>query len=94
MVKPKPIADAEAVATLRTLAQDNVVSSVAKLHALAQRLGVKHTTADLGPALEQDVGKQILAPVPKYRGVSAATGPGRLSKLIWPCSRTERWARR
>ena len=76
MVKQKPIADPEAVAALRTLAQDNVVSSVAKLHALAQRLGVKHTTADLTPALAEDVGKQVLAPVPKFRGVSAATGPG------------------
>jgi hypothetical protein len=76
MGKPRPVADPDAVARLRDLAQKHVVSSVAKLHQLAQRLGVQHTSADLKPALEEDVGKQILAPLPKYRGVSAATRPG------------------
>ena len=76
MAKPKPEVDPEAVAALKTLARKNVVSSVAKLHQLAQRLGIKHTSADLKPALEEDVGKQILAPLPKYQGVSAATRPG------------------
>jgi hypothetical protein len=76
MVKPNPAADPEVVARLRALAEENIVSSVAKLHKLAQRLGVKHTTADLAPALSEDVGKQIIAPLPRYRGVSAATGPG------------------
>jgi len=63
MAKPKPEVDPEAVAALKTLARKNVVSSVAKLHQLAQRLGIKHTSADLKPALEEDVGKQILAPL-------------------------------
>ena len=76
MAKEKPLPDPDAVDRLRTLARENVVSSVAKLRQLAQRLGVQHSTADLKPALERDVGKQILAPRPKFRGVSAATGPG------------------
>ena len=78
MVRQGPSADPEAVAALRSLAEKNVVSSVAKLHKLALRLGVKHTTADLAPALEENTGKQILAPQPKFRGVSAATQPGKI----------------
>ncbi len=76
MVKPPKPVDPQAVARLKALAEKYVISSTVKLHQLAQRLGVEHTSADLKPALEADVGKQILAPAPRYQGVSAATRPG------------------
>jgi len=76
MAKPPKPVDPQAVARLKALAEKHVISSTVKLHQLAQKLGIQHTSADLKPALEADVGKQILAPVPRYQGVSAATRPG------------------
>ena len=76
MANPKPAPDPDAVAKLRDLVEKYGVASEAKLRLLARRFGVEHSVADLKPALEKDVGKQILAPAPKFRGVSAATGPG------------------
>lgn len=72
----QPIADPEAVARLKALAKEHVISSEKKLHLLAKRLGIEHKTVDLRPALAQDVGKQILAPLPRYKGSSAAEMPG------------------
>ena len=76
MPKEKALPNSEAVANLRALAEKHVVISEAKLRLLARRFGVQRSTADLKPALEGNVGKQVIAPLPKYRGVSAATHPG------------------
>ena len=76
MAREKALPSSEAVANLRALAEKHVVTSEGKLRLLARRFGVQHSTADLKPALEGNVGKQILAPVPRYHGVSAATRPG------------------
>ncbi len=76
MAKERPPPDPDAVAELKRLADQYVVTSEAKLHKLAQRFDVQHTTADLKEALNRNVGKQILAPLPRERGVSAAEAPG------------------
>ncbi len=61
---------------LKALSDTHVITSVAKLHQMAQRSGIKHTPADLRAALSQNVGKQVLAPLPRYQGKSAALNPG------------------
>ena len=76
MPKEKALPNSDAVATLRALAEKHGATSEAKLRLLARRFGVQHSTADLKPALAGTVGKQVIAPLPKYRGVSAATHPG------------------
>ena len=66
----------DVVARLKALSEKHVVTSEAKLHQLAQRFAIAHKPADLRAALEANVGKQILAPQPRYKGVSAALNPG------------------
>ena len=61
---------------LRALSHKHVVTSEAKLHQLAQRFKIAHKPSDIKSALEANVGKQILAPQPRYQGVSAAEKPG------------------
>ena len=66
----------DVVARLRALSDEHVVTSQAKLHQLAQRFKIAHKPADVKEALSENVGKQILAPLPRYKGVSAALNPG------------------
>ena len=66
----------DVVARLKAPSEKHVVTSEAKLHQLAQRFAIAHKPADLRAALEANVGKQILAPQPRYQGVSAAEKPG------------------
>ena len=61
---------------LRALSHKHVVTSEAKLHQLAQRFKIAHKPSDIKSALGANVGKQILAPQPRYQGVSAAEKPG------------------
>ncbi len=66
----------DVVARLRALSDTHVVTSQAKLHQMAQRFDIKRSPADVRAALSQNVGKQVLAPLPRYKGVSAALNPG------------------
>ncbi len=66
----------DVVARLRALSDKHVVTSEAKLHQLAQRFKIAHKPEDIKTALSTNVGKQILAPLPRYQGVSAAENPG------------------
>ena len=64
------------VQRLRELSLQRFAGSVRELRQMARRVSIEHTEREAKEALSTNVGKQILAPKPRFKGVAAAEGPG------------------